>query len=155
MKLLKKSILTLALITLTATALAQGPRGGGRGGRGGRGSEQREQVTPEQSARKMTNRMADSLNLSDGQKDKVYQLNLEFAKKQDEMRESMRTQTSEDRQAKMEEMRTEMEELNKERTAALSMVLTPEQQKAYAKMMEESKKKQEERKENRDERKRE
>lgn len=80
--------------------------------------------TPEQRAEAQTKSLTESLKLNEDQQKQIYTLNLERMKQMAEMRES----GAPDR----EKMRASMEAYN----TAVSKVLTPEQQEAYKKEME-------------------
>ena len=81
--------------------------------------------TPEQRAEAQTKTMTESLKLSEDQQKQIYTLNLDRAKKMEELRDSQNQDRS--------KMRESMEAFNTE----LSKVLTPEQQEKYKTMMEE------------------
>lgn len=81
--------------------------------------EKRELPNPEERAKKMTDRMASELELSEDQKEKILAINLENAKKrQTEMEKEMA-----ERKARMEEMKAQEEKIK--------VVLTEEQRKKW------------------------
>jgi periplasmic protein CpxP/Spy len=82
-------------------------------------------ATPEERAKTQTASLTESLKLTEDQQKQVYTLNLDRAKKMQEMRASQNQDRS--------QMRESMEVFNKE----LAKVLTPEQQEKYAKILEE------------------
>jgi periplasmic protein CpxP/Spy len=102
------------------------PAQGGRPPREGRGPGW-EKRTPEERAAKATEMMKKRLNLSEAQATKVAQLNLERAKKQEDIREVMQEspavkQAKEDRKAMVSKY-----------DADLKAVLTPEQYAQFSK----------------------
>lgn len=81
--------------------------------------EKRPMPTPEERAQKMTDRLAERLNLSESQKKEIYAINLESAKK---------------RQAEMEAQKSEREEKQAEMKAQeekIQNVLTEDQRKEW------------------------
>lgn len=89
---------------------------------------QREGGTPEEMAKRQTERMKKSLELTDQQAVKVNEINLKFIKKQAEVRKD----AGEDRTA----MRETMVKLRKERQAELKTAMSDAQ---YTKMLEQEK----------------
>ncbi len=86
MKSLKlKSILLFGAMLLCVSAIVAQPQQG-RGGRGGRPGGEK---TPEEMAKAKTEKMAESLKLTDAQKKKMYDLNLKYAKEADVQRKKM------------------------------------------------------------------
>jgi len=85
--------------------------------------------TPEESAKRMTDMMTTSLNLTPQQVAPVDSINLVFAKAQAALREKANGDFS--------SIREDMQKLNALRLDAYSKVLTDEQLQAYKKMMEE------------------
>jgi hypothetical protein len=83
---------TLVFTTLLSfAALAQNPeRFGGEGMQAGQGRPMRERFTPEQRAEMKTERMKESLNLSEEQLAQISQINLEAAQADQLSREQMR-----------------------------------------------------------------
>ncbi|GAF04443.1 DUF4890 domain-containing protein [Saccharicrinis fermentans] len=98
----------IAILAISFSVEAQRPQKGKMG-------------TPEEMAQKQTERMKESLNLSDEQEAKVKSINLEFAEKQQELVNS----SSGDRTAMRESMKT----IREDKKAALKKVLTDEQYK--------------------------
>jgi len=82
-------------------------------------------ATPEERAKTQTASLTESLKLSEEQQKQVYTLNLDRAKKMQEMRAAG--------DVDREKMRESMDVFNKN----LAKVLTPEQQEKYAKILEE------------------
>ena len=91
----------------------------------------KERPSPEVRAEKMTARMKEKLALSDEQATKIKAINLEAAKKKDEMKK----QADADRAAKKAKMKT----VEQERDAKIQEVLTEEQKAKYAEMKEKMK----------------
>jgi Spy/CpxP family protein refolding chaperone len=107
---MKKGLIAMMMALVSFTAFAQRPDAN---------------ATPEERAKSQTASLTESLKLTEDQQKQVYTLNLERAKKMQEMRNSQNQDRS--------QMRTSIENFNKE----LAKVLTPEQQEKYTKMMEE------------------
>jgi periplasmic protein CpxP/Spy len=111
---MKKLIMIAAIFMMTyAGAFAQ------RGQDNRKGGQQKEMQTPEQRAEKMTMKMTEELGLSEDQKQKIYQINLENAQKRQEQRESM--------QVEREAKRAEMQAKAKAQNDQIEAILTPEQ----------------------------
>jgi LAS superfamily LD-carboxypeptidase LdcB len=91
-------------------------------------SQQREQRTPEENAKRMTERMTTELKLTQQQIAPVDSINLVFAKAQAKLFEK----ANGDRAS----VRDDMQKLNALRLEAYEKVLTKEQMDAYKKMME-------------------
>jgi len=109
---MKKLILSLiAILTITLTMEAQR-------------QQRRNMGTPEEMAKKQTERMKEGLSLNEDQVTKVSAINLKYNKKFKEMRKN----ASGDRTAMREAMMT----VRKERNAEMKKVLTEEQ---YEKML--------------------
>lgn len=120
---MKKLLMIAALFTMTfAGAFAQR----------GQGSQQKEPMTPEQRAEKMTMKMTEELGLSEDQKQKIYQINLENAEKRQVQREAM----EEERKAKREEMQAQTKAQNEQIVA----ILTPEQKTKWEEVKKENRK---------------
>lgn len=124
---MKKLIVIIAIFSLgVITVEAQ------RGNRGPQMSPEKraEMDSPEKRAEMMTNRMAEKLELSDAQKEKVYAIHLENAtKRQAEM---------EARRAEMKAKRAEMQANQKEQQAKIEAVLTPEQKEKFIELRDEN-----------------
>lgn len=105
MKYLTISIITLAMLSIWSTNLSAQ--------RGGRDS------SPEQRAEQESALMRDSLGLSDAQYNKVYEINLDYAKKMQELRNNAEGDWS--------SMREAFAALRQEQNEALKKVLTTEQ----------------------------
>lgn len=113
---MKKLLLIAMLFSIGFAAVAQ--KGGQRGS-----------ATPEERAERVTNKMAEELSLSEDQKKKVYQINLDHAKK---------------RQAEMEARRAAMEADMKAQNQEIEALLSEEQKTKWSKMKAEGKKRMEE-----------
>ena len=107
---MRKGLIAMMLAFASITAFAQRPDNN---------------MTAEQRAENQTKMMTESLKLSADQQKQIYPLNLDRAKKMEEMRNAQTQDRS--------KMRESMEAFNTE----LSKVLTPEQQEKYKTMMEE------------------
>lgn len=94
--------------------------------------QQRGSMDPVEMSKKQTERMKETLHLSEEQLGKVSKINLDFANKRQELRKS----ASGDRTA----MREQMETIRDERNAALQEVLTAEQYKKFLAQEEEMRK---------------
>lgn len=113
---MKKLLLIAMLFSIGFAAVAQ--KGGQRGS-----------ATPEERAERITNKMAEELSLSEDQKKRVYQINLDHAKK---------------RQAEMEARRAAMEADMKAQNQEIEALLSEEQKAKWAEMKAEGKKRMEE-----------
>jgi periplasmic protein CpxP/Spy len=78
-----------------------------------------EKVSTEKRAEIRAERMADQLDLTEEQKSQVYQIHLQRAQAQQEMRESRREE--------MRERRSAMEEVRNEHLSEIEEILTPDQ----------------------------
>jgi len=127
MKMTKKAFqfLCLGLALILSNAL-YAQSGEGKQGRG-----QKEPMTAEQRAQKMTDRQKAELGLDDAQYQKVLDINKKHAAKMD----GLRNKSSEER----EKQKAEMQKLEASRQADLNKVLTPEQYEKF-KMNKEKKK---------------
>lgn len=103
---MKKLLLIAMLFSVGFTAMAQ--RGGQKGN-----------STPEERAERVTNKMAEELALSEEQKKKIYQINLDHAKK--------RQVEMDARREEMKAKRTAMEADLKAQNQEIEAVLTPDQ----------------------------
>ncbi|MFT4024829.1 MAG: hypothetical protein QM664_13720 [Flavihumibacter sp.] len=92
---MKKLIIVLCFIISAGIAVAQEPGGGHK--------------TPEERAKAQSEKMKSELKLTDDQYTKIYDLNLKYAKKSDEIRSG-----SNDRTAKMKAVTDAMDEKDKE-----------------------------------------
>lgn len=120
---MKKLLMIAAIFTMTfAGAFAQR----------GQGSQQKEPMTPEQRAERITTKMTEELGLSEDQKKKIYQVNLDNAKK----REAQRAAMEEERKAKREEMQAQTKAQNEQIVA----ILTPEQKTKWEEVKKENRK---------------
>lgn len=110
--LLKSTILSSLFIGIFMTGFAQNPQA-------------RPTVNPETNAKTQTKKMKEVISFDDKQEKKVYELNLDHAKKRNELiktRESNRGQ-----------MRAKMDKLRAEYDAELKTILNKEQFKTYLK----------------------
>ena len=107
---MKKGLIAMMLAFASITAFAQRPDSN---------------RTPEQRAEAQTKTMHESLQLSEDQQKQIYALNLDRAKKMEELRDSQNQDRSKRRES--------MEAFN----AELAKVLTPEQQEKYKTMLQE------------------
>jgi periplasmic protein CpxP/Spy len=121
---MKKLLMIAAIFTMTFAG-AFGQRGHG-------GSKSGQQMTPEQRAEKMTTKMTDELGLSEDQRRKIYDINLENAQKRKVQREAMR----EEHQAK----RTEMQAQNQAQNEQIEALLTPDQKTKWEEVKKENRK---------------
>ncbi len=118
---MKMVLMGLALI-LTATFATAQPHKGGKSG------------NPEEHAKKQTEHLKTSLDLTEAQTVKVQAINLKYAEKVKEMREEFRKarKAGDNDKAEMhEEGRKEMKALKEEHKKELKAVLTPEQAKKF------------------------
>lgn len=83
--------------------------------------------SPEEIAKRQTERMTESLELSEEQAEKIAIINLKYAKQTQEKREAMRQQEEKDREA----MRAERKKVREAHNAELKAILTDLQ---YAKL---------------------
>ncbi|MCF1753138.1 DUF4890 domain-containing protein [Mariniradius sediminis] len=113
---MKKLLLIAVLFSIGFAAMAQ--KGGQRGS-----------STPEERAERITNKMVEELALSEEQKKKIYQINLDHAKK---------------RQAEMEARRAAMEADIKAQNQEIEALLSEEQKTKWSEMKAEGKKRMEE-----------
>jgi periplasmic protein CpxP/Spy len=121
---MKKLLMIAAILTFSFTAFAQ------RG-------QQREMLTPEQKAERMTTRMAEQLELTEEQKQEIYKLTLENAQKRQEEMEA--------RRAEMEARRSEMKLQIESQKEQIEAVLTPEQKEKWQEVRIENRRKIEDR----------
>lgn len=99
----------------------------------GRGQD-REPKSPEERAQAITDRMTEKLNLSDSQKESIYAINLEHAKKNDDLRVKMQNGEL-DREGLIEQRKS----VEKTRDEQISALLTEEQMPIYEEMKEKAK----------------
>ncbi|MCL6260063.1 DUF4890 domain-containing protein [Aquiflexum sp. TKW24L] len=124
---MKKLLMIAAIFTMTfAGAFAQRGHGGSKSG------QQKESMTPEQRAEKMTTKMTDELSLSEDQKQKIYDINLENAQKRQAQREAMQ----EEHKAK----RAAMQAQNQVQNEQIVAVLTPDQKTKWEEVKKENRK---------------
>jgi periplasmic protein CpxP/Spy len=121
---MKKLIMIAIIFSLSFTAFGQ------RG-------QQREMSTPEQRAERMTNRMAEQLDLTEEQKQEIYNINLQNAQK--------RQVEMEERKAEMESRRAEMKSQNESQKQQIEAILTPEQKEKWDEVRSENQKRMEDR----------
>lgn len=104
---MKKILMIAVIFSLSLAAYGQ------------RGGVQKEMSSPEERAERMTNRMEEQLGLSEDQKQKIYQINLQNAQSRDVEMENRRDEAKQRR----ENRQHQMQEQNKE----IETILTPEQ----------------------------
>jgi protein CpxP len=107
---MKKIILTVA-IAVTAFTASYAQKGN------------RSELTPEQKAEKVATNLKTKLSLTDEQKTKVYQVEVDRMKKADEWRKA--------NQEAMKSKRQEREAFMKSNDDKLQQILTPDQKKTY------------------------
>ncbi|MFT5167993.1 MAG: hypothetical protein ACI8P3_003232 [Saprospiraceae bacterium] len=90
--------------------------------------------SPEETAAKQTTMMADSLSLSDAQKEKVAEVNLLYANKMSAARTEARKNSDGDWEAMRETMRATMTTIRTEQKTALQKYLTSEQAEKWEKI---------------------
>jgi periplasmic protein CpxP/Spy len=117
-----KKLLLSTLITFSLAAgslsFAQPPAGSrpmGSGMKAGPKMEKKAQLSPEERAQKMTDKMAEELQLSAAQKEKIYQINLSAAQK------------NEVQLQQMEAAKAEMRTIQQSRIVEIEKLLTEEQ----------------------------
>ena len=108
----------VCLLALSLTISAQPGQGGNR-----------QRLTPEESAKQVTEQFKTNFKLTTQQVPKVEAVNLEYAKAQSKLRDSMTGGGGGDRTA----MREQMTKLETTRGTALEKILTKEQMDAYKK----------------------
>ncbi len=113
MKGLKLFALTFATLLITTCAMAQ---------------NRQEKLTPEESAKRQTEMLTKSVDLSEDQSKKVYDIYLKYAEKGEEIRKE-----------KSDDMRKEMLENNEKRDSEINNLLSDEQKKKFEKLKEENK----------------
>jgi len=113
---MKKAILASALALMTVMTFAQ----------------EKKQRTPEERAQKATEKMAKELNLSEEQKEKVLEINLQKAKEMQQLKEEMKV------------LKEKRKKLRDEHAEQMKSVLSEEQYQKYLQMREEMKKKHQE-----------
>ena len=98
-----------------------GPGGGMGGGRG--------QVSPEEMAKRQTEQLGEFVKFTEGQEEKILEINKKFGEKMTEMRtgRSFRDMSDEERQ----EMRSKMETIQADRDNEIKALLSEEQLKQY------------------------
>jgi periplasmic protein CpxP/Spy len=119
-KLLMSTLITLSL-GLFNTSFAQPPAGSrpmGPGMKGGPKMEKKEQLSPEERAQKMTDKMAEELQLNAAQKEKIYQINLSAAQKNEVQLQQMEAAKAEMKRIQQSRM-TEIEKLLSEEQLAI------------------------------------
>jgi len=122
---MKKLLMVAAIFAMTfAGAFAQRGQGGSRGG------QQKESMTPVQRAERMTIKLTEELGLSEDQKQKIYQINLENAEK----RQAQRDAIQEEQKLK----RTEMKAQNRVQNERIEAILTSEQKTRWDKVKKEN-----------------
>lgn len=93
-------------------------------------AQQRQRATPEDRAKKQTEAITKELNLSDSQKEKVYEINLKYINS---------TQNRLSKDSDRQKMREEFEKQQKSKDAEIKALLNEDQQKKYDKWQKEDK----------------
>ncbi|MFD2201693.1 DUF4890 domain-containing protein [Shivajiella indica] len=106
----------------------------------GQREQQKEKPTPEQRAERMTDRMAEQLELTEVQKQEIYAINLQNAQKRQAEMEARRIEM----EARREAMKSQMES----QRAQIDAVLTPEQKEKWEEIRAENRRKIDERSRN-------
>jgi len=115
---MKKTLLIAAVFSLTIFGVSA-QRG-----------QQKTMLSPEERAEKLSAKMSEQLELSEDQKNQIYQINLDNAtKRQAEM---------EARKEEMRAKRAAMMEKNKGQQAQIEAILTPEQKTKWAELRDEN-----------------
>lgn len=118
-------VIMMALLFVAGTVMAQQQQGGG----------QRGQFTTKARAEREVEQLKSSLSLNEQQAKDVFKISLKYAQQDSVRMAEMRSSGQEfDREAFMKQR----EETTKAKTAELNKVFTPEQQKEYAKQLEEA-----------------
>lgn len=117
---MKKWIIASGLVLISLSTMAQQRRGG-------------ERPSPEERATRMTERLAEELQLTDAQKAQVLEINLENVKNQ----EAKRAEMTDARKKEMEARREEM----KKQDAKIKEVLTEEQKVKWEEIKKENREK--------------
>ncbi len=110
---MKKILMIAALFSLSLSVYAQREK-------------QKEMLKPEQHAERMTNKMVEKLELSDEQKEKVYQVNLQNAQAREVEMESRRAEAKQRREWRQGQTQRQTEEIE--------AILTLEQAEKWAEM---------------------
>ncbi|EKB48461.1 DUF4890 domain-containing protein [Cecembia lonarensis] len=113
---MKKILLIVVMFSLSLGVFAQ--RGGGP----------REMPKPEQRAERMTNRMAEQLELTDEQKDRIYHINLKNAQERQAEMDARRAEADQRREGRRVQMQEQIKEVES--------ILNPEQAEKWAEMRE-------------------
>lgn len=124
---MKQLFITLSIVILATTGIFAQPPGGGQG---------RQNLDPEEMAKKQTEQMVESLGLNAEQAKAVEKINLDAATEMKKMFEAPRDEDN------REQMREQMKAFMDKKNKALKEVLTEEQ---YKLMLEQEKAKREER----------
>ncbi len=133
---MKKAILFLALVVSIGSVFAQQEKAKGQGK--GKGKEKNQNLTPEEKATKITNRLKTELSLTDEQVPKVNAVTLTRVKQATEAK----TKTAEDKKAFGQQRKTIFQSWETE----MKTILTPEQFATYQTKKDAQKKKMEEKK---------
>ncbi len=99
---------------------------GGPGGPGGRG-----QFSPEDMASRQTDQIGEYVTFTEGQRDKIYQLNLKYARKMQELRSGVSFRDMSDEQRA--EMRKNMDQQQADKEAEMKSILSADQMTQYQK----------------------
>ncbi len=101
----------------------------------GPGQEGRRQFSPEDFANRQTEQIGEYITFTEGQKEKVYQLNLKYSQKMQELRSGVSFMDMNDEQRA--EMRKKMDAQQAEKDQEMKTILSAEQMTAYEKFREE------------------
>lgn len=127
----KLGIFLFVFFVAVTAGVAQNPQRGG----GDR------QFTPEDMAKRQTERLVESLSLNKAQETKVHDLNLKYAKKGQELRNQMRNANDQARQ----ELRKKMTAQQAEKDVEMKKILTADQWKRYEALQKEMQQRMEQR----------
>ncbi|MEY4876146.1 MAG: hypothetical protein RL708_1295 [Bacteroidota bacterium] len=129
-----KKIIVLAALALSSQAFAQTAPANKPPMHKQMDKEKKEMPSAEQRAKRRSERMANELNLSTEQQDKVYSVLLSFMTKRDALQAKKSTM-------KKDAFRTEIKNVDTERDNSLKTILTPDQLLKLEKQMEQEKQK--------------
>ncbi len=98
-------------------------------GQGRPGPGQPGQFNPEEIAKRQTREIGDAVGFTEGQEAKVYDLNLKFAKKRQELRSGVSFRDMSDQ--KRQEMREKMNAIDAEKDKEMKKILSEDQFRKY------------------------
>lgn len=116
----------------------------------GQGFKKRGEMTPEKMAQFETNRMTKEFNLDKTTQAKIQEINLRYAKEQNQMRKERKESNQKEREANRDEMRKKMDDMQSKKDAEFEKVLSKKDFTAYKQKRDEMRKKMEERRQNSD-----